>query len=873
MIATRATLVTEGPRYDFRKAEPKWQEAWAKRDCFRVEDVPADGKPKYYVMEMFPYPSGKIHMGHVRNYTLGDVVARYKRARGFSVLHPMGWDAFGLPAENAARERGTHPAIWTRENIATMRGELQRMGLSLDWSRELATCDPAYYGHQQKLFLDFLRVGLVERKESWVNWDPVDGTVLANEQVIDGRGWRSGAPVEKKQLSQWFFSITKFADELLAALPSMDRWPERVRLMQENWIGRSEGARLHFDLVAPVGAIDRAEVYTTRPDTLFGMSFLALAPEHPLAAAIATREPKAAAFIAECRRLGTSEAAIEGAEKRGYDTGLRVRHPFLKDVSFPVWIANFVLMEYGTGAIFGCPAHDQRDLDFARKYGLGVTPVVLPPGADPATFAVANEAYVGDGVIYNSDFMDGFDVDAAKRAVIAELDRRNIGRGVVNWRLRDWGVSRQRYWGCPIPVIHCATCGIVPVPDAELPVLLPDDVVFDRPGNPLDHHPTWKHVACPQCGAPATRETDTFDTFVDSSWYFARYCSPHASVPVARGAVDHWMPVDQYIGGIEHAILHLLYSRFFTRGMKEAGHLSVVEPFAGLFTQGMVTHESYRAADGRWLYPEEVDKQPDGSATERGNGRPVSIGRIEAMSKSRRNTVDPGEIIARYGADTARWFILSDNPPERDMEWTEAGVAGAHRFIQRLFRLAEALGSAGGVLPDAAPGSGARHLRRATHRTITAVTEALETFAFNVAVARLYEFANAIGEAERMADEPGLGWARREALNMLSRLISPMMPHLAEELFARLNPGTEGLVTDLPWPEADPALLAAESVTIAVQVMGKLRGTIAVPPDAREEANIAAAKAEANVARALEGKRIIKEIYVPNRIVNFVVAG
>jgi len=873
MTGTRATAVTEGPRYDFRKAEPKWQEAWASRGCFQVDDVPTDGKPKYYVMEMFPYPSGKIHMGHVRNYTLGDVVARYKRARGFSVLHPMGWDAFGLPAENAARERGTHPAIWTRENIATMRAGLQCMGLSLDWSRELATCDPAYYGHQQKLFLDFLRVGLVERKESWVNWDPVDGTVLANEQVIDGRGWRSGAPVEKKQLSQWFFSITKFADDLLAALSTMDRWPERVRVMQENWIGRSEGARLHFDLVAPIGDINRAEVYTTRPDTLFGMSFLALAPEHPLAAAIATRDPKAAAFIAECRRLGTSEAAIEGAEKRGYDTGVRVRHPFLKGASFPVWIANFVLMEYGAGAIFGCPAHDQRDLDFARKYGLSVTPVVLPPGADPAAFDVGNEAYVGDGAIYNSDFIDGLDVGAAKRAVIAELERRDIGRGVVNWRLRDWGVSRQRYWGCPIPVIYCKTCGIVPVPDAELPVVLPDDVAFDRPGNPLDHHPTWKHVACPQCGAPAQRETDTFDTFVDSSWYFARYCSPHASVAVARDAVDYWMPVDQYIGGIEHAILHLLYSRFFTRGMKVAGYLSVEEPFAGLFTQGMVTHESYRAADGRWLYPEEVDRQPDGSVAERDNGRPVTIGRVEAMSKSKRNTVDPGEIIARYGADTARWFILSDNPPERDMEWTEAGVAGAHRFIQRLFRLAEALGSAPGALPDGAPGAGAGHLRRATHRTITTVTEALETFAFNVAVARLYEFANAIGEAERIPDEPGLGWARHEALSVLSRLISPMMPHLAEELHARLNPGTTGLVTDLPWPEADPALLAAETVTIAVQVMGKLRGTIAVPPDAREEANIAAAKAEANVARALEGKRIIKEIYVPNRIVNFVVAG
>ncbi|HEY1934480.1 MAG TPA: leucine--tRNA ligase [Acetobacteraceae bacterium] len=873
MTDTVSTGAADAPRYDFRTAEPKWQAAWDARGCFQVNDVPTDNRPKYYVMEMFPYPSGKIHMGHVRNYTLGDVIARYKRARGCSVLHPMGWDAFGLPAENAARERNIHPAKWTWDNIATMRDELKRMGLSLDWSREFATCDPAYYGHQQKLFLDFLRVGLVERKESWVNWDPVDGTVLANEQVIDGRGWRSGAPVEKKRLSQWFFSITKYAEDLLAALGSMDRWPERVRVMQENWIGRSEGARLHFELTQPIAGIDRGEVYTTRPDTLFGMSFLALAPEHPLAAAAAARDPAAAAFIAECRRLGTSEATIEAAEKRGFDTGLRVRHPFLKDATFPVWIANFVLMEYGTGAIFGCPAHDQRDLDFARKYGLDVKPVVLPPNADPANFSVGNEAYVGPGTIYNSDFMDGLDVDAAKRAVIAELERLGIGEGVVNWRLRDWGASRQRYWGCPIPVIHCAACGVVPVPDDQLPVVLPDDVTFDRPGNPLDHHPTWKHVACPACGAPAVRETDTFDTFVDSSWYFARYCSPHADVPVVREAVEHWMPVDQYIGGIEHAILHLLYSRFFTRAMKATGHLDVEEPFAGLFTQGMVTHESYRAADGRWLYPEEVDRLPDGAAIERNGSSPVTIGRVEAMSKSRRNTVDPGAIIARYGADTARWFILSDNPPERDMEWTEAGVAGAYRFTQRVFRLVESLAGGSAAAPIGEPGPAARNLRRATHRTIAAVTEALETFAFNVAVARLYEFANAIGEAERASDEPGLDWARQEALETLSRLIAPMMPHLGEELHARLHPSAAQLVAELAWPEADPALLTAETVTIAVQVMGKLRGTIAVPPGAPRDAVLPAAKADPNVARALEGKRVVKEIYVPDRIVNFVVAG
>ncbi|HEX3576320.1 MAG TPA: leucine--tRNA ligase, partial [Rhodopila sp.] len=780
------------------------------------------------------------------------------------------WDAFGLPAENAARERRVHPAKWTYENIANMRVELQRMGLSLEWEREFATCQPEYYRHQQKLFLDFLKAGLVERKESWVNWDPVDGTVLANEQVIDGKGWRSGAPVEKKQLSQRFLSITKYAQELLDAPDKLDRWPERVRLMQANWIGRSEGARLAFSLD---GSDETVEVYTTRPDTLFGMSFLAIAPEHPLAAAVSARDPAAERFVAECCSRGTSEATIETGEKLGYDTGLRVKHPFIPDVTYPVWIANFVLMEYGTGAIFGCPGHDQRDMDFARKYGLDVTPVVLPPGADPATFSLAKEAYVGPGTIFNSGFLDGLEVDAAKRAAIEKLEKLGVGQGIVNWRLRDWGVSRQRYWGCPIPVIHCDACGVVPVPDDQLPVRLPDDVTFDRPGNPLDHHPTWKHVDCPACGKPARRETDTFDTFVDSSWYFARFCSPTAGVPMTKAAVDHWMPVDQYIGGIEHAILHLLYSRFFTRAMKDIGHVSVNEPFAGLFTQGMVNHESYRGADNRWLYPEEVEKRTDGSAAHRETGEPVTVGSVEAMSKSKRNTIDPGAIIARYGADTARWFILSDNPPDRDMEWTESGAAGAFRFTQRVFRLAEALdGVRAEMMPDAF-GSAGRTLRRATHRCIAAVTEALEGFAFNVAVARLYELANAITDAERAAPEPGLAWARREAVETLARLGSPMMPHLAEEVYARLFPDNGHLVAELAWPEAEPALLVAESVTIAVQVMGKLRATIEVAPNAPEDIVLAEAMADPNVAKALEGKRVVKRVHVPNRIVNFVVAG
>ncbi|MDB5381448.1 MAG: leucine--tRNA ligase [Rhodospirillales bacterium] len=850
------------PRYDFRAAEPGWQQAWNERACFVVPDVPDPGRSKYYVLEMFPYPSGKIHMGHVRNYTLGDVVARYKRARGFQVMHPMGWDAFGLPAENAARERNIHPGAWTYANIAAMRAELKRMGLSIDWEREFATCDVGYYGQQQKLFLDFWKDGLVERKESWVNWDPADGTVLANEQVIDGRGWRSGAVVEKKQLSQWFFAITKFAPELLESLATLDRWPERVKLMQANWIGRSEGARVRFPVVEPVAGVSEVEVFTTRPDTLFGMSFLAVAAEHPLAVAAAARSTEAAGFIAECRSMGTSAVAIEQAEKRGVDTGFRVAHPFLEGVTYPIWIANFVLMEYGTGAIFGCPAHDERDYEFAAKYGLSITPVVLPPAADAATYALPGRAYTDDGTIFNSGFLDGLPVPEAKRAAIAKLEAQGAGKGLVNWRLRDWGVSRQRYWGCPIPVIHCAACGPVPVPDDQLPVVLPEDVTFDRPGNPLDHHPTWKHVDCPRCGTPARRETDTFDTFVDSSWYYARFCSPHAEQPVVRQAVDAWLPVDQYIGGIEHAILHLLYSRFFSRAMRETGHLSVSEPFAGLFTQGMVTHASFKGADGRWLYPNEVHQRQDGATVHIDTGEDVAVGRVEAMSKSKRNTVDPGVIIDRYGADTARWYILSDNPPDRDMEWTESGVAGAYRFTQRLYRAAEA------AMPRADdPGEerATRGLTRATHIAIAAVTDALDAFSYNVAVAKLYEFANAIEEAKIAS-----GAALFDALCIMARLAAPAMPHLAESIHALLRPGA-GLVAEMPWPEADPAMLRADTLTIAVQVLGKLRGTIEVAVDADEETVFRLAEAEENVRRAVGDKPIRKRIYVPGRIVNIVV--
>jgi leucyl-tRNA synthetase len=853
---------TENTRYDFSSAEPHWQAAWESAQLFKAEDIPTSGRPKYYVLEMFPYPSGKIHMGHVRNYTLGDVVARYKRACGFDVMHPMGWDAFGLPAENAARQRKTDPATWTYANIAAMRAELKRMGLSLDWSREFATCDPEYYGQQQKLFLDFLAAGLVERRLAAVNWDPVDHTVLANEQVIDGRGWLSGALVEKKTLSQWFLKITDFAEDLLDGLNTLPRWPERVKLMQENWIGRSEGAEVTFPLVTPTDDIDSVTVYTTRPDTLFGMSFLALAPEHPIAQTIAKTNREAATFIAACAAQGTSEAAIETAEKKGFDTGLKVTNP-LSGATFPIWIANFVLMEYGTGAIFGCPCGDQRDFEFAKKYHLPIPLIVTPKNGAPIT----DKAFDGDGTIINSDFLNGLTTAEAKSSAIAQLETLGAGKSVTNWRLRDWGISRQRYWGCPIPIIHCADCGPQPVPAHDLPVKLPTDVTFDRPGNPLDHHPSWKLANCPSCGKPATRETDTFDTFIDSSWYFARFCSPHAPHPTIRAATDHWLPVDQYVGGIEHAILHLLYARFFTRAMNQTGHVALAEPFAGLFTQGMVTHESYKDPEGNWLYPEEITKLPDGTATITATGAPATVGRIEKMSKSKRNTVDPGVIIDRFGADTARWFVLSDNPPERDVEWTENGVQGAARFVQRLHRLAAAIAAEPRApQPETFTGD-AKKLRQLTHRTIAAVTEALETFTFNLAVARIYELSGALIGASPA--DPALLWARFEAMETLSRLVTPMMPHLAEEISAALNPGSTLLAAQKPWPQPDPTLLVVDEFTIAIQINGKLRGTFSAPTGIETESAIAIAKQA--VAGALRDQNIVKEIYVPGRIVNFVV--
>ncbi|MDP2621792.1 MAG: leucine--tRNA ligase [Hyphomicrobiales bacterium] len=871
-------------RYNAGEAEARWQKLWAERDIFRTRND--DPRPKYYVLEMFPYPSGRIHMGHVRNYAMGDVVARTMRAKGYNVLHPMGWDAFGMPAENAAMAQKVHPAKWTYSNIEAMRGQLKSMGLSLDWSREFATCDPAYYRQQQKLFLDFLKAGLAYRKRSKVNWDPVDRTVLANEQVIDGRGWRSGAVVEQRELTQWFFKISAYSDDLLQALDGLDRWPEKVRLMQRNWIGKSEGLLVRFETVAetaPAGH-DELEIYTTRPDTLYGASFMALSPDHPLSAAAAEADPKLAAFIAECRKIGTSVAALESTAKKGYDTGIRVRHPFIADKLLPVYVANFILMDYGTGAIFGCPAHDQRDLDFVRAYGLEVIPVVLPDGADPASFTIGDEAYVEDGTLFNSGFLNGLSVPAAIEAAAKRLERRTLrgrpqGRRQTNYRLRDWGISRQRYWGCPIPIVHCADCGAVPVKEAELPVTLPEDVTFDKPGNPLDRHPTWKNAPCPACGKAARRETDTMDTFVDSSWYFVRFTAPMAETPTDRAAADAWLPVDQYIGGIEHAILHLLYSRFFTRAMRATGHVGMDEPFAGLFTQGMVVHETYRRKDGTWASPAEVRVREEGglrTAALIDTGEAVEIGGIEKMSKSRRNTVDPSDIIEAYGADTARWFMLSDSPPERDVNWTEEGVNGAWRFMQRLWRLIgdceTAIAPAGTPLPQSLSDR-ALALRRAAHKALNAVDTDLARLRFNRAVAAVYELANSLTAA--LADARGKGAAApdmaavlREAVEILVQMTAPMMPHLAEECWRRL--GHETLIAEQPWPAADQAMLVQDTITIAVQVNGKRRDELTIPRDAAKEEIEKAALALANVARALGGKPVRKVIVVPQRIVNVV---
>ena len=840
-------------RYNVKETEARWQDYWRQNKSFEVSEDPS--KKKFYALAMFPYPSGRLHMGHVRNYSLSDVVARFKRAQGYNVLNPMGWDAFGLPAENAALEKGVHPAKWTTANIAEMKRQMELIGVAVDWSREIATCTPEYYRHEQKFFLDFLKAGLAYQKESFVNWDPIENTVLANEQVVDGCGWRSGAPVERRKLKQWFLKITDFADDLLDGLGTLDQWPDKVRLMQENWIGKSVGMQFRFALETPVHGADSLEVFSTRPDTLFGASFAAIAADHPIALALAQDNADLAAFAEECRRSGTAAADVETQEKKGFDTGLSVVHPFDPAWKLPLFVANFVLMDYGTGAVFGCPAHDQRDLDFARKYMLPVERVVAPAGEETAP--IQDEAYTGPGRLVNSRFLDGMSVEDAKAEVIRRAEAEGWGKGTTVWRLRDWGVSRQRYWGTPIPFIHCAACGVVPVPKEQLPVTLPEDVSFDTPGNPLDRHPSWKHVDCPQCGKAALRETDTLDTFVDSSWYFIRFASQPGDKPFDRAEAESWMPVGQYIGGIEHAILHLLYARFWTRALKHIGLIDVAEPFTGLFTQGMVTHETYQAPDGRWLAPEEVQVQ-GGKATIIASGEPVTVGRVVKMSKSKKNVVDPDDIIERYGADAVRWFMLSDSPPERDLPWTEAGIEGAWRFVNRLWRLFGQSGETG----ETGDGAQDKALDRKLHQTIDGVARDIEALAFNKAVAKIYELTNAVEKAKPSA-------SRAAAIRALALLVAPMTPHLAEEAWAEM--GESGLVSDAAWPPVDPALLVEDEVTVAVQVQGKLRDTLTVAKGTDKATLESLALATPNVQRALNGAAPKKVIVVPDRLVNLVV--
>jgi len=859
-------------RFNPLEADARWQKVWEEKQSFRASDD--SGKPRSYVLEMFPYPSGRIHIGHVRNYSMGDVLARFRRMTGHEVLHPMGWDAFGMPAENAAMEKKVHPGDWTRSNIATMRSQLKRLGFALDWSRELATCEPDYYGHEQALFLDLYAAGLVYRKESAVNWDPVDMTVLANEQVIDGKGWRSGAPVEKRKLSQWFLKITDFADELLDGLSTLDQWPDKVKLMQENWIGKSVGLQFSFAVEAPSTALgtngagdnnqppfvssavetliaQRLEVFSTRPDTIFGASFAAIAADHPIALALAKDNAALAAFADECRKTGTAAADVETQEKKGFDTGLSVVHPFDPAWKMPLFVANFVLMDYGTGAVMGVPAHDQRDLDFARKYMLPAERVVAAEG--DADKPIHDEAYTGSGKLVNSRFLDGMTIDQAKAEVIKRAEAEGWGKGTTVWRLRDWGVSRQRYWGTPIPIIHCDGCGPVGVPKDQLPIVLPEDITFDIPGNPLDRHPTWKHVDCPTCGKPARRETDTLDTFVDSSWYFIRFASQPSDKPFDRATVEKWMPVGQYIGGVEHAILHLLYARFWTRALKHIGMLDIAEPFTGLFTQGMVTHETYKAGDGSWLSPQEVKKTGD-DWIHIESGQPVITGRVEKMSKSKKNVVDPDDIIDQYGADAVRWFMLSDSPPERDLPWTESGIEGSWRFVNRLWRLF-------GQMDAAAAAGDDKALDRKLHQTIDGIARDIEALAFNKAVAKIYELTNAV---EKVAPSA----SRSAAIRMLALLVAPMTPHLAEEAWELM--GQSGLIADAAWPTVDPALLVEDEVTIAVQVMGKLRDTITVPKGTAKDQLEALALAAPNVLRTLDGVTPKKVIVVPDRLVNLV---
>ena len=841
-------------RYNIKNVEEKWQKTWSQK---KTNSATIDkSKKKFYCLEMFPYPSGKIHMGHVRNYTIGDALARYKKLQGFNVLHPMGWDSFGLPAENAARENNLHPKVWTRKNIETMKRQLKLLGLSLDWDREISTCEPEYYKHQQEFFIELFNKKLVYKKDTYVNWDPAEQTVLANEQVIDGKGWRSGVAVERKKLSQWFFNIKKFSQDLLDELEKLKNWPDKVKLMQKNWIGKSYGCEINFK-INKNDKDEEIKVFTTRPDTIFGASFVALSIDHPISKNFVNNK-NFQKFKLECSKSGTTEEALAIAEKIGFNTHLFALHPFDKEIKLPIYIANFVLMDYGTGAIFGCPAHDQRDLDFANKYKLKVLPVVRPEEADPLKFKIDSEAYTGEGILFNSDFLNELPVSKAIEKAIDMITKNNIGRKKITFRLKDWGVSRQRYWGCPIPIVYNKKGEAFPVNKKDLPILLPDDVDLNIKGNPLDKHPTWKFTKLSN-GEKAIRETDTLDTFVDSSWYFLRFCSPkYKKYGYQAEDVNYWMPVDQYIGGVEHAILHLLYSRFFMRALAfDNEKFEYTEPFESLFTQGMVCHETYKNENNKWLYPEEIEKNSEGNYVTKSEKKKVIVGPSESMSKSKKNTVDPEEMINIYGADSIRWFMLSDSPPERDVQWSQEGVSAAFKFLQKIWKLNNEIMDK----KDSNSSSEDIILQKSVNKTVYSVTKNLDNFQYNVVIANIHEIYNLF--YNHFINNKTSNKTMKNEWEKITMILMPLTPHLAHECCRKIN-------KNFYWPKYDPNLLKDENCKIVIQVNGKKRDVLEMPIDSEEISIIKKSKEMDNVSKYIENTVVIKNIYIKNKLLNFI---
>lgn len=836
--------------YNPLPVEKKWQESFEKNKIFKTK---SNQNKKFYCLEMFPYPSGNIHMGHVRNYTLGDVIANFKRLNGYNVLHPMGWDAFGLPAENAAIQNNLHPQEWTLKNISTMKSQLKRLGLSIDWDKELSTCDEKYYKHQQIIFSNFFKNNLVYKKESYVNWDPVDNTVLANEQVIDGKGWRSGATVERKKLSQWFLNITKYSDELLNSLENLKGWPEKVKLMQKNWIGKSEGCEIDF---VSDHKNTKIKIFTTRPDTIFGASFIAIAPDHPFTESFKD-EKNFKDFKNTALKNIRIESELSKNEKLGFKTSFSVFHPFLNK-KIPIYVANFILMDYGTGAIFGCPAHDQRDLEFAIKYDLEILPVVTPDKSKAIN--IKDQAYTEGGYIVNSEFINDLTVEEAKKKIIQKLEEKKIGKSKITYRLKDWGVSRQRYWGCPIPIMYREDGKIILVPEKDLPVTLPKDIDFNKPGNPLENHPTWKYTKCPETGMKAIRETDTLDTFVDSSWYFLRFCSPQENnKPFNIDEANYWMPVDQYIGGVEHAILHLLYSRFFTLALKNEFKLKVSEPFENLFTQGMVCHPTFKTKEGKWIFPKDVIEENGGFFLK--NKEKVLKGDSQAMSKSKKNIIDPDDIIKIYGSDSVRWFILSDSPPDRDIQWSDSGIQGAFKYIQKIWRTYEKI-----KIYKKEKDEKENKFFVSTNLLIKEVTDCIEKFHINVAVAKLYVFLNNINEQLEMKT-----LEKEEIINVYKQyliIISVFIPYIANECWQKIT-GKDDLVNQ-EWPKIKNSLLKKDNFEIVVQIDGKKRAIINATDNENEDSIFSKSLAIKNIKVILDEKNIVKKIFIKNKLLNIV---